>query len=586
MAGDQIVGRRDFCSSVSAKKATAKRDNHWLLHFLVASIVLLGAPSAWAQDDTFVLDRAQLSGAPDDGFMVHRPYQGDETRFYFNGALGAVMQPLRDSHFEPEQELDGAPPMVAQFPVYLSGGFQFEKIFGVNLHIPITPVQLTGAEPEEVGTAGITDRNAAMNDVRVDGRLRIWESKAATTRFGLFGGFTLDTGSNEGFGSDKQPTALAALSAEHNFGKFLLAGHVGPHFRPREQLGDEDANVGSPLYVGKELRYAIGGYLPLRNDRARLGLEIWGTTGIETIAGNSTFFGGRNTTVEWLAQGRFALSQDKRSYLNAGLGTRLSNGYGSANFRALVSIGRYFLFKKIEPKSPPAKVELVDGAAFHDTDSDGDGYPDEADACPSIKEDGKQPDPSDGCPAPKDSDKDGIPDSKDKCPNDPEDKDGIEDKDGCPEDDADHDKVKDAVDKCPTEPGPPNKDKKKNGCPTLTKVNADGMVELLRPIEFDHGKSSIKRVSNDILKEVVTLMKARPDISMSIHGHTDNAGAHDLNVKLSKARAAAVLNYLSRHGIKKSRLSSEGFGPDQPIDTNDTPEGRAHNRRVEFKIQE
>ncbi len=518
--------------------------------------------------------------------MVHRPYLGETTRFYASAALGMALNPLRDSAFGNGVQFDGSAPMTAQFPVYLSGGVQLAGLIGINLHIPFTPLQFGGHEPVEAGTIGITDRMAAMNDARIDLRGKVWESRDEKTRIGAFGAFTVPTGSRLGFGGDKQVTGLIGASAERDFGVFLLTGHLAPHFRPEEQLGRATGAVGEPLYVGSELRYAIGAFLPLRDQRVRLGIEIWGSTGMVRINDESTFFRRRNTTFEWLAQGRFVLTPDKDMYLNVGAGTRLSDGYGAADLRALVSIGRYFTLKDKEPPSPPPQVHIVDRAEFYDVDTDGDGYPDDIDKCPTVKEDGKAPDKTDGCPAPKDSDKDGVIDVEDKCPNDPEDMDGIDDEDGCPETDADKDTVKDEVDKCPKEPGPPNADAEKNGCPTLTKVTADGMVSLLKPIEFDYGKARIKPVSFPILQEVATLMRARDNIKIAIQGHTDTVGSHAFNMELSKARARSVMEYLVSQGIDGTRLSSEGFGPDRPVAPNNTEEGRARNRRVDFVIQE
>lgn len=548
---------------------------------LAAVLTTAMSSPAWAQQRTFVLDRAQISGAPDDGFMVYRPYMGEESRFYVNAAQGLTINPLRESALGPD--VDSGHIIAAQFPTYLNMGLQLSGLVGLNIHIPFTPLQVPGNEPEDGGTpvagGGLTDRWASMNDMRFDARVKFWESNDRRTRFGAHGAFTIATGQEYGFGGDGQSTALLALSGEHDFRSFLLAGHIGPHFRPENSISDL-------LYVGTELRYSFGAYMPLRDNRIRLGLEIWGSTGLVKINDENTFFNGANTTVEWLAQARVAMSKDKRTYLNVGGGTRLSNGYGSADVRLMGSIGRYWGFKDTESKSPPPRVAIVDRADHHDVDSDGDGYPDDIDACPDVKEDGKAPNKTDGCPAPKDSDKDGIIDVEDKCPNEAEDLDGIKDKDGCPEDDADNDKVKDEVDKCPLEAGPPNKDASKNGCPTLTKLTGDGMVSLLKPIEFDRGKASIKPVSFPILKEVATLLEARPNLKIAVQGHTDNIGSAAYNKKLSADRAASVLKYLASQGIDESRLSSEGFGPDKPIATNETNEGRARNRRVDFVIQE
>ena len=189
-----------------------------------------------------------------------------------------------------------------------------------------------------------------------------------------------------------------------------------------------------------------------------------------------------------------------------------------------------------------------------------------------MPEDGKPPDPSDGCPAASDRDGDGIPDSADKCPDDPEDKDGIQDNDGCPEDDADNDGIPDKDDKCPTEPGPKNtKDPEKNGCPRLTKVTEEGEVALLEPIQFEFGKATIKAVSFPILDEVVTLMKSRakhPHRRVRPHRQRGRRRHEPAAQQGSRCSPSELPR---RQGHRRlTRLESEGFGETKPIDTNDT----------------
>lgn len=77
-------------------------------------------------------------------------------------------------------------------------------------------------------------------------------------------------------------------------------------------------------------------------------------------------------------------------------------------------------------------------------------------------------------------------------------------------------------------------------------------------------------------------MTDEPSLTLAVNGHTDNVGQHDYNVKLSQMRAAAVVDALVAAHIAPRRLSSGGFGPDQPIDDNSTEKGRAKNRRVEL----
>jgi outer membrane protein OmpA-like peptidoglycan-associated protein len=402
-------------------------------------------------------------------------------------------------------------------------------------------------------------------------------------RLGVGGALFMPTGNATAFASDDILHGYLFGAGEVDLGKFLIAGNLGPHFKPERSIG----GAAGDLYTGSELRWAFGGYLPIRDGKIRLGVELWGTTGVEGVGPDeeSSFFGGNNTDLEWLAQARMTLDKKQRVWAMAGGGTRLAPGYGAPDIRLLASIGTYFTLKDEEPKAPAERVRVQSDPDDYEPDRDGDGYPDTVDKCPDIKEDGKEPAPTDGCPASADRDGDGIPDTEDQCPDNPEDKDGVQDKDGCPEEDPDNDKVPDKEDKCPEVAGPVNpKNPDKNGCPTLTQVKEDGSVEILQPIEFEFGKAVIKAESFPILDEVVTLMKAQPSIRIGVYGHTDNKGAMALNMRLSKDRARACMDYLGSKGIAQGRLESEGYGPTKPIADNGTDEGRAKNRRVEFQI--
>ena len=85
-----------------------------------------------------------------------------------------------------------------------------------------------------------------------------------------------------------------------------------------------------------------------------------------------------------------------------------------------------------------------------------------------------------------------------------------------------------------------------------------------------------------ILDRGIEVLQKYDKYSILIEGHTDSTGNEDYNVSLSKRRAQSVGEYLKKNGINAERLTYEGFGPRYPVDTNDTPEGRARNRRVEF----
>ncbi len=101
-------------------------------------------------------------------------------------------------------------------------------------------------------------------------------------------------------------------------------------------------------------------------------------------------------------------------------------------------------------------------------------------------------------------------------------------------------------------------------------------------ITFDIDKSDIKPQSMGTLNMIVGVLKANPDLKFEIDGHTDNTGDAAHNLTLSQQRAESVKAQLVKMGIDGSRLTTKGLGDTKPIDTNDTPEGKANNRRVEF----
>ncbi len=102
-------------------------------------------------------------------------------------------------------------------------------------------------------------------------------------------------------------------------------------------------------------------------------------------------------------------------------------------------------------------------------------------------------------------------------------------------------------------------------------------------IYFDFNKDTIKPESEPVLKEIVQAMTDNPDWKLTVEGHTDNIGGDTYNLDLSKRRAAAVKEALvTRYHIAPDRLANDGYGASRPVETNDTLEGRARNRRVEL----
>jgi len=101
-------------------------------------------------------------------------------------------------------------------------------------------------------------------------------------------------------------------------------------------------------------------------------------------------------------------------------------------------------------------------------------------------------------------------------------------------------------------------------------------------INFDIDKATIKPESMGTLNMIVGVLKDNPDLKFEIDGHTDNSGAAAHNLTLSQQRADAVKDQLVKMGVDASRLTTKGFGDSKPISDNNTLEGKANNRRVEF----
>lgn len=114
----------------------------------------------------------------------------------------------------------------------------------------------------------------------------------------------------------------------------------------------------------------------------------------------------------------------------------------------------------------------------------------------------------------------------------------------------------------------------------LKELNETGKAILY--INFDSGKSTIKKESMPVVEQIIEMMKQAKDIKLSVEGHTDSDGSNESNLKLSEARAKAVVEAITKGGIDASRLSSAGFGEEKPIADNSTADGKAKNRRVEL----
>ena len=566
----------------------------WAATLACAAIGIFVSPSARAQQTTFHLDRLEVPGGPDDGAVLFRPVTQPRAIFFAQLGLGYSRNPLHTTNIISDATTirNSTTGVVQdQFTSYFSGGFQFFNRFTLAVTLPVTMAQ-DGTPPKYstgifggAATTTVVPSGAALNDMRLDFRGVVARTKDEKAALGAGLSVFAPTGSTANFGGDGGVSGLLMVTGEYDFRYFIVTANTGIHFRPVNSINRPAQNNG--LGIGNEWRWAVGGFVPLKGGKYRLGGTIFGQTGIESgkVIGDTTFTR-RNTPIEWNVEGRMKFGPNGHWWAGFGGGSLLGNGYGAPDLRLLGLIGAYFPILDSDAPSPERRAALREKwRSEHSGDSDHDGIPDDVDACPNDPEDHQGSEPNDGCPTPPDRDNDGIPDQFDKCPDAPEDKDGADDGDGCPEDDADKDGILDTVDACPKEPGAPNKDPKKNGCPQF--IQMDGtVVKILQQVHFASGSATILPDSFPMLQEIANLLKANPNIhKMSIDGHTDTRGDAGMNMRLSQNRANSVMAWLNQHGVEAPRLEAHGYGEERPLEKDEKEE--AHylaNRRVEFRI--
>ncbi|MDW7680634.1 MAG: OmpA family protein [bacterium] len=121
--------------------------------------------------------------------------------------------------------------------------------------------------------------------------------------------------------------------------------------------------------------------------------------------------------------------------------------------------------------------------------------------------------------------------------------------------------------------------------PSTTIIFEKGKKVILRGVNFEFNKATLTRDSEDILQVAYNALVASPDVQVEISGHTDSVGSDEYNRALSLRRAQAVKNWLVQKGIAGNRLKTIGKGETEPVASNDTDEGRAENRRIEFYVR-
>lgn len=381
--------------------------------------------------------------------------------------------------------------------------------FAVGLGMPLYVLQSGDVDPDSAG----------LGKLRVVPKLRLLDDREglglalaaelrAPTHTGDFSG-------NDGFEGGPRVIADARFRSG-----IRLGVNVGAMFKKSETFGNVEA--GNELTYAAALGYRFGGL----SGKTEIGFELAGGVGLaqsdnEELPLEALPFIRHNPSEEWEIMG--------------GAGAGVIAGYGVPTWRLFVGV-------RFRPTSH---------------DRDGDGIPDDEDACPDVAEDRDGDRDLDGCPEEDgDRDRDGVPDRDDQCPDKKETINGVDDDDGCPD----------------------------TGDPRV--IYEDGQFKILDAVHFEHGKSEIKEESHSLLDQVALMIKANPEVKVRVEGHTDDTGPRALNLRLSKARAQSVRRYLINKGVAPQRLTAEGYGPDKPLKKGSGDDARAKNRRVEFVVEE
>jgi outer membrane protein OmpA-like peptidoglycan-associated protein len=358
---------------------------------------------------------------------------------------------------------------------------------------------------------------------------------------------------------DTSPVGELRAIVDADLGRFFFAANAGGALRSAEHLGSFD--------LGPEARAGLGAGVRV-TPPVRLMAQGFASTNFTTAPGTSA--GEADLAAQWAPE---------RSHVvvTLGGGAGLNEGVGVPLFRAFLGVGY--------------EVERTRAAAAPvDPDVDKDKIANEEDRCPREGGDVvRLPGRFYGCPK-RDSDGDGVDDALDACPDKPGEIGKDAARNGCPSSDRDADGIPNDQDKCPDKAETYNAFEDQDGCPdeppVRVEVRNDQIVVINEHINFDFNSNQIvgKR-SFQALDLVAQALQEHPEIKkVEVAGYTDNVGPRETNMDYSRRRAAAVVTYLVSKGVDSSRLVSVGYGPDKPVASNDTAEGRAENRRVQFNI--
>lgn len=496
-------------------------------------------------NEGFALNRFEPAERGSEWFALDSVNEAGHVRPAFGLTLDYARKPLilADAY---DNEVVGL--VDNQLYAHLGGSVVVLDRLRLGVNIPLLLVN-NGEGGYVGGTNFQLKEGASVGDLRVAADYRFWGDLGGKAR--LSGGVRihLPTGSTVAFSGDGKFRLTPQVMFGGDYERFTYGARAGLGLRFLDgDFAGETFNA--ELQIG-----LAAGYRLLDNKALLIGPELLAGPALDGASGLDT---GNTNPVELLLGAHYSVNEEWRVGLGAGPG--LASGFGSPAFRVVANV---------EWSAPGPK------------DGDADGIYDERDACPTVPGEANSDPRLHGCPV-ADQDSDGIFDLVDACVTAP----GIRSEDptrnGCPVD-TDADGISDMYDACPREPGPASPDPTHNGCP-MAKID-QGQILIAEQVQFETGSAQIRTESDKVLQAVLKIVADHPEITMvSVEGHTDNRGTRELNIGLSRDRAASVVQWLIYHGVSRDRLRSSGYGPDKPIADNNTDAGRQKNRRVEFHI--
>ena len=424
-----------------------------LLLLAMMAVTLIPGRAAAQNPYDFNLLPFKMSSDPNGLITSEGARKMEHLQWYVGGMIGYAFDPMTVS-------LNGdkiGSIVEHQVAMDLSFGIGIWKYFQIGANMQAILWQ-GGDDAEELGYPGSGDLKAqAISDFRLIPKIVLLQSKGPGLGLAIVPILQFPTATGNAAAGEAGFMFDPRLIVDYRFGNgAVIVGQVG--YRMREAVEVDN------LLLDDEITYSIGAEVPLMKHLSVVG-EIYGGIGLaDAEADEDDSIDMEEMPAEALLAARWRSCSGL--IFTGGAGAGLSSGGQAAKFRAFFSVGY----------SPKVK------AAAEVKDTDGDGIPDDADACVNEAEDKNDFEDKDGCPdATRDTDKDGIYDVADKCVNEAEDKNNFEDEDGCPDGarDTDADGIPDATDKCVNEAEDKNGFEDEDGCPDATRdTDKDGVPDM------------------------------------------------------------------------------------------------------------